>query len=66
MSAASGPTLRALQDLRRSIGIVSELGDAVILGGAGDVANAMPKLPEALRMLGRRVERALEALEEQS
>lgn len=59
----TGPTLRVWQDLRRSIGNTAALCDAVLLGGPSDAGQAMDKLPEALRLLARRAQGALEALE---
>ena len=57
--------LRALQDLRRSTVVVVSLADAVILGGSWNHADAMAKLPPALRVLQQRVQAAIEALEGQ-
>jgi hypothetical protein len=59
----TGPSLHALQDLRRSIGVVAALCDSVIFGGPVDIADATSKLAPALHMLQRRAQRALEALE---
>jgi hypothetical protein len=63
MNAASGPLLNALRDVRHSVVFVAALADAVILGRPMDAANALAKLPEALRLLGQRVVAASQALE---
>jgi hypothetical protein len=65
MRAPSAPVLNALRDVRQNTVFVSALADAVILGRPMDAANALAKLPQALALLGSRVQLAIAALEGQ-
>jgi hypothetical protein len=62
MKSPSAPTLHALQRLRQASVSVAALCDSIILGGDTNRNNAIPLLPQALRILRERVDRALEVL----
>lgn len=63
----TGPVLRTLQDVRTSAARIVELTDTILFRKQSiDAAVALPRLPETLRLLIARAQRALEALEGQS
>jgi hypothetical protein len=63
MKDVSGPTLRALQQLRKQSVLVADLCDSIILGGDTNRHNAMRLIHAALLQLQVRIEAELETLE---